>query len=163
VPTLDRFKTAQASPDSGFHAALREIQEGAKRGHWIWYIFPQLRGLGASAPAETYGLAGPAEAADYVRDTVLRSRLLEIATAVADHLRAPDPPRLETLMGSGIDARKLVSSLTLFSHTARELYAADGFEDYGTLAAIADEVLDIAAAQGYPRCDYTLRHLGEEG
>jgi hypothetical protein len=63
-------------------------------------------------------------------------------------------------MGSDLDARKLVSSLTLFGSVARALYEADGFEACRAMASAADEVLAFAAAQGYPPCAYTLRRLG---
>ena len=129
---LDRFREAQDRPGSGFDAALREIQAGAKQGHWIWYVFPQLSGLGMSSVSRTYGIHGLAEAEDYLRDATLRSRLLAIATAVAAHLS--QGVSLETLMGSSTDALKLVSSLTLFAHAARELHAAEGLADYATLA-----------------------------
>ena len=49
---LDRFRAAQDAPGSGFEAALQEIRAGAKGGHWIWYVFPQLQGLGASAMSQ---------------------------------------------------------------------------------------------------------------
>ena len=62
-------------------------------------------------------------------------------------------------MGSGIDAQKLVSSLTLFGWAARKLADQDGGDEYASLAAIADEVLSVAQSQGYPRCAYTLGQL----
>jgi uncharacterized protein (DUF1810 family) len=68
---LQRFKDAQDRPPSGFDAALAEMRAGAKRSHWIWYVFPQLAGLGSSAASLTYGLDGRAEAEEYLRDPVL--------------------------------------------------------------------------------------------
>src|SRR3984893_12282895 len=62
---LDRFRDAQADTHSGFAAALGELEAGRKTGHWIWYVFPQLVGLGQSMTAVHYGLADAAEAADY--------------------------------------------------------------------------------------------------
>ena len=62
---LDRFRDAQADTRSGFAAALGELEAGRKTGHWIWYVFPQLVGLGQSMTAVHYGLADAAEAADY--------------------------------------------------------------------------------------------------
>jgi uncharacterized protein (DUF1810 family) len=77
---LQRFRDAQAKPHAGFAAALRELQAGRKTGHWIWYIFPQLAGLGQSPTAVYYGLAGAQEAADYLRDPVLGERLARLLT-----------------------------------------------------------------------------------
>jgi uncharacterized protein (DUF1810 family) len=154
---LERFKAAQDSTGSGFETALGEIRAGAKRGHWIWYVFPQLAGLGSSPLSQSFAIDGEEEAAGYLRDAELRSRLLTIATAVAEQLRKGKS--LRGLMGSEIDAQKVVSSLTLFGRVARKLHEADGTNTYDSLAAIADEVLAAAASQGYPPCAYTLRRL----
>lgn len=155
---LQRFHLAQARGRAGFEAALAEIRAGEKRSHWIWYIFPQLSGLGSSAMARSYGLAGAGEAAAYLRDPVLRANLLGITAAAAEHARRGVP--IERLMGSGIDAQKLVSSMTLFGYLARNLHAAEGLAEYEELARLADELLAIAAAQGYPACSYTRAQLG---
>jgi uncharacterized protein (DUF1810 family) len=154
---LARFSEAQDRPGSGFDAALREVNAGAKQGHWIWYVFPQLSGLGLSSVSRTYGIHGLAEAKDYLRDVTLRSRLLAISTAVAAHLS--QGVSLETLMGSSTDALKLVSSLTLFGHAAKRLHAAEGLADYGTLARIAAAVLKAAELQGYGPCQFTVSRL----
>jgi uncharacterized protein (DUF1810 family) len=156
---LERFKTAQSSADSGFDAALKEIQAGGKRGHWIWYIFPQLSGLGSSPASQAYGIDSADEAAEFLRDSELRSRLLTITNAVARQLAPPKMMSLPALMGSDIDARKLVSSLTLFGSVARKLQAAESGDEYDEIVDAAQEVLAAAAAQGYARCAYTLRRL----
>jgi uncharacterized protein (DUF1810 family) len=156
--SLVRFKEAQDQPGSGFAAALREIQAGAKQGHWIWYVFPQLSDLGSSSLSRTYGIRGLGEAEEYLRDGTLRSRLLAIATAAADHLMRG--ASIERLMGSSTDAMKLVSSLTLFGHAARELHAAEGLADYGALARASAAVLSAAESQGYGPCRFTLSRLG---
>jgi uncharacterized protein (DUF1810 family) len=158
MPPIDRFKTAQATRGAGYDDALREIRTGRKTGHWIWYVFPQIAGLGGSVMSHTYALRDAAEAADYLRDAHLRERLLAITRAVAQQLQVPGQS-LAALMGSGVDARKLVSSLTLFEHVARARGAAehDGGDD--ALAAAAEEVLTRAAAEGYPRCAFTLERL----
>jgi uncharacterized protein (DUF1810 family) len=155
---LRRFREAQDRPDSGFDSALREITAGAKQGHWIWWVFPQLSGLGASSVSRAYGVHGLAEAEEYLRDATLRSRLLTIVTAVAGHLARG--ASIETLMGSSVDAMKLVSSLTLFGRAARELHAAEGRADYGALARVAATVLNEAERQGYGPCQYTLSQVG---
>jgi uncharacterized protein (DUF1810 family) len=158
-PRLQRFKDAQDQRASGFETALAEIRAGGKRSHWIWYVFPQLIGLGHSAASRTYGLGGVAEAEDYLRDPLLRSRLLTIAIAVAEQIDQKSDGSLERLMGSSIDAAKLVSSMTLFRHAAKQLYAAEGLEEYASMACVAEHILAVAAIDGYPPCQFTLGHF----
>jgi uncharacterized protein (DUF1810 family) len=109
--SLERFHEAQASRSVGSDTALAEIRRGRKTSHWIWYIFPQLDGLGRSSTARTYALRDLAEACAYLRDPLLRARYEEIAGAVSDKLARGRA--LEALMGSSTDALKLASSLTL--------------------------------------------------
>jgi uncharacterized protein (DUF1810 family) len=155
---LDRFLEAQNQPAVGFAAALAEINAGRKRGHWIWYVFPQLAGLGSSWASIEYGISGIDEAIEYVEHPLLRSRLLEITRAAAAQLR--DGAALNRLMGSQIDALKLVSSLTLFHHAATRL-AGDGDRlPYADLVNAAGDVLAAAGTQGYPPCAFTLDRLG---
>lgn len=156
---LQRFKDAQDRPGSGFESALSEIRAGGKRGHWMWYVFPQLSGLGHSAASRTYGIEGIAEAEDYLRDPLLRSRLLTIATVVAEQVEQRGRHSLEWLMGSSIDATKLVSSLTLFGEVANQLHVAEGLDEYASIARVAKRILAVAAAEGYPPCQFTLSHL----
>lgn len=159
---LERFKTAQESPGSGFDTALAEIRAGRKRSHWIWYIFPQLAGLGGSARSKTFAIEGEDEAEEYLRDPLLRARLLEITAAAAGQLQDGTTPLVE-LMGSEIDAQKLVSSMTLFGAVARTLHGIEGLDEYEALATAADRVLTVAASQGYPACAITRRVLGRSG
>ena len=158
---LDRFRQAQDAPHAGYAVALRELQAGRKTGHWIWYVFPQLAGLGRSSTAVYYGLAGVEEAAAYLRDRVLGERLITAAAVVRTHLSdaGARPIRLAGLMGSEIDTLKLVSSMTLFGHVAKRLSATDAQPQFGAMAAHADAILARAAAQGYPRCAYTEEEL----
>jgi uncharacterized protein (DUF1810 family) len=158
---LDRFRQAQDAPHAGYAAALRELQAGEKTGHWIWYVFPQLAGLGQSSTAVYYGLAGVDEAAAYLCDRVLGERLVTAAAAVRTHLSAAQgrPIRRAGLMGSEIDALKLVSSMTLFGHVAKTLAAADPRPHLAAMAAHADAILAAAATQGYARCAYTEAQL----
>jgi uncharacterized protein (DUF1810 family) len=146
---LERFRQAQANGE--YEAALAEISGGRKRGHWIWYVFPQIAGLGQSHMSQTYAIRDRREAEDYLRDAVLSERLLEISQAAAAHLKNGVP--LTTLMGSSIDAAKLVSSMTLFAEVGRTMAEA------GALVEAAESILDAAAKQGYQRCDVTLRQL----
>lgn len=154
---LQRFTDAQDQPVSGFQSALSEIHAGGKRSHWIWYVFPQLSGMGYSAASRAYGLDGVAEAEDYLRDPILRSRLLMIASAVVEQTRRGTT--LLRLMGSSIDVAKLVSSMTLFAHVAQRLHDADSVVDYASLASAAKTILEHAATEGYPPCQVTLNAL----
>jgi uncharacterized protein (DUF1810 family) len=157
MPELARFRIAQDQIDSGFDAALAELRAGRKRGHWVWYVFPQLAGLGASSMSRAYAIRDAAEAEDYLRDPILCSRLVAITTVVADELSRGVPS--DALMGSSLDAQKLVSSLTLFEAVARRLYASGGLQVFGTLASLADRVLDMAERDGISRCRFTLAQL----
>lgn len=67
-----------------YSRALEEVQNGRKESHWIWYIFPQLKGLGYSSEAQKYGIDGRSEAEEYMKDPVLRERLIEITQALLD-------------------------------------------------------------------------------
>ena len=104
---LDRFLKAQAG---SYEEALREICAGRKRSHWIWYIFPQIQGLGFSSTAQYYAIADLEEAKAYLREPTLRARLLEIAEALLT-LSSNDPTEV---MGYPDDL-KLRSSMTLFA------------------------------------------------
>lgn len=154
---LRRFHTAQAASHSGYANALAEVRGPGKRTHWIWYIFPQLAGLGRSAQAQHYGVAGLREAKAYLQDPVLRSRLLEITRVVAERLKSG--ASLQHVLGSSIDALKLVSSMTLFVQVSRELSAEEPHVDHAALAEVAQRVLDAASAQGYAECAFTRNAL----
>jgi uncharacterized protein (DUF1810 family) len=157
---IERFKEAQDDPGSGFDCALGELQAGAKRSHWIWYVFPQLAGLGGSMTSQFFGIRSVKEAEDYLSDPLLRSRLLAVTSVVAEHLSSG--ASLETLMGSSIDALKLVSSLTLFGALAerpRVVRDPAAHQEIVEFSGLAKQVLDTADHQGYARCAYTLDHL----
>jgi uncharacterized protein (DUF1810 family) len=157
--SLDRFKTGQDSPDSGFTTALTEMQAGRKTSHWIWYIFPQLVGLGRSSTAKFYGLRDGDEALAYLHDSVLGPRLAEITHAVADELARG--AQLNELMGGTTDAQKIVSSLTLFEWAVNQRDKAGSVTHVDSLARDCAAVLDAAERQGYSRCQYTLTQVGE--
>jgi len=155
--SLDRFARAQESPTAGFESALQEIRSGGKRGHWMWYILPQLAGLGQSEMSRTYAIADRAEAEAYLHVPVLCDRYLEIILAIADQLE--HGVGLEDLMGSAIDAQKLASSLTLFGDVAERLSEEEGVASLGDVARPARNLLTAAAAQGFPVCDFTRGQL----
>jgi len=157
---LDRFRRAQDASHGGFDTALLELRAGHKQSHWIWYVFPQLAGLGQSSTAVYYGLDGPEEAAAYLRDDVLGDRLVTAAGVVREHVTRPRPPRLDVLMGSQIDAVKLVSCMTLFEHVAKRVSPADPQPRFAAMGAHAEAILTAVAQQGHPRCGFTERCLG---
>ena len=157
--SLERFREAQNAPNNGFAHALDELRRGSKRGHWIWYVLPQIDGLGSSPMSQHFALRGADETIEYLRDPELRSRYLAIVSTVAEQLHATPGTPLRTLMGSEVDALKLVSSLTLFRDVARTLHAREPDDDYATLARVADDVLTRAEDEGYPPCAQTLRRL----
>ena len=159
APRLQRFKDAQDQPMAGFESALAEIRAGGKRSHWIWYVFPQLAGMGHSAMSQTYGLDGIDEAEAYLRDPLLRSRLLTISSAIAEQSDRQPRPILGRVMGASIDVAKLVSSMTLFGAIAKRLHAAEGLDEYASMAHVAERILVAAAAEGYPPCQFTLSRL----
>jgi uncharacterized protein (DUF1810 family) len=103
---LSRFVEAQ---EGSYDTALAEIQRGAKRSHWMWYIFPQVAGLGHSAMAQHYAIASLDEAMAYLSHPLLGPRLLACVAAL-EHLQGTSAQRV---FGS-VDAMKLRSSLTLF-------------------------------------------------
>lgn len=111
---LSRFVDAQ---DSGgtYAKALRELGDGRKRGHWMWFVFPQITGLGRSATSRHFAIRGRREAEAYLAHPVLGPRLLECAATLYG-LSGSDPV---SVLG-GIDAQKLQSSLTLFAAVAPE-------------------------------------------
>jgi uncharacterized protein (DUF1810 family) len=107
---LERFIRAQ---DSGgtYQQAVAELRNGRKTSHWMWFIFPQIAGLGRSAMAHAYAIGDLAEAKAYLAHPMLGPRLIECAQIVASHRGVS----AEQIFG-GIDAIKLRSSMTLFAH-----------------------------------------------
>ena len=107
---LRRFVEAQADTHD---AALAELRRGRKTGHWMWFVFPQIAGLGQSATARHYAIADAAEARAYLAHPLLGARLVEATQAVV----GSPGSSAEQIMG-GIDAIKLRSSMTLFAAVA---------------------------------------------
>jgi uncharacterized protein (DUF1810 family) len=105
---LRRFVDAQ---DRVYDTVLAELRNGAKRSHWIWFVFPQLQGLGHSATAQHYGIASLEEARAYLAHPVLGPRLRECTRLVA----ATDGRSVDEIFGWP-DNLKVRSSMTLFSH-----------------------------------------------
>jgi uncharacterized protein (DUF1810 family) len=132
---LHRFLSAQ---ERDYSIALHEIQNGCKRSHWIWYIFPQMKGLGDSYNSQFYGISNRQEAEAYLAEPTLNARLREITMAMFEH---KNKSALQIL--GIIDAMKVQSSMTLFDAIApNDIYA---------------EVLKTF--YNGRRCQYTLKHL----
>ena len=106
---LQRFIEAQNDSYDQALKEIREIRNGRKLTHWIWYIFPQMKGLGFSYNSEYYGITSLQEARDYLENELLRKRLFEITESLLMY-KGKD---IESIMGD-IDALKLKSSMTLF-------------------------------------------------
>ena len=121
INSLERFVVVQ---EKMYPIVMKEIQNGQKETHWMWYIFPQLRGLGMSAMAHIYGLSGLEEAIAYLEHPVLSGRLQELCVALLHH---KDKSAYEIF--GDLDEMKLKSSMTLFALTS---------EDY----TIFDQVLE---------------------
>ena len=109
---LDKFVSAQARD---YETALAEIRSGRKRSHWMWYIFPQLQGLGFSPTAQYYGIRDLEQAMDYMAHPVLGPRLVEISMSLLG-LESSNP---SAVMGYPDDL-KLCSCMTLFELAAPE-------------------------------------------
>ena len=122
IGSLDRFVEAQ---EKMHPIAMEEIKHGKKRSHWMWFMFPQLQGLGMSPTAHLYGISGLEEAKAYLAHPWLSGRLYELCTALLHH----KDKSAQEIFGN-IDAMKLKSSMTLFALTTEE-------------HTIFDEILDI--------------------
>jgi uncharacterized protein (DUF1810 family) len=133
---LQRFVDAQAH---SYDEALAELRAGEKRTHWMWFVFPQVAGLGRSATAQRFAISGLEEARAYLSHPVLGRRLVESARALAG-LDTADPERVF----GAVDAQKLQSSMTLFALAApdepvfREVldHYFDGALDEGTTSRV---------------------------
>jgi uncharacterized protein (DUF1810 family) len=112
--SLSRFETAQAESGT-YERVLDELRAGRKRSHWMWFVFPQLRGLGQSPMSQTYAISSLAEARAYLEHPVLGVRLIECARIVAE-LRVRSA---QDVFGV-TDASKLRSSMTLFARVCSE-------------------------------------------
>jgi uncharacterized protein (DUF1810 family) len=106
---LERFVRAQDEHQT-YHQAVTELRRGRKTSHWMWFVFPQIAGLGRSPMAQAYAITDLAEARAYLAHPVLGPRLVECAEIVASHQGLS----AEQIFG-GVDAMKLRSSMTLFA------------------------------------------------
>jgi len=109
---LQRFMDAQVGV---YESVLAELRQGRKTGHWMWFIFPQLRGLGFSSTAQFYGISSLAEASSYLEHTLLGPRLIDCTQLVT----AIEKSTLRQIFGTPDDL-KFRSSMTLFAHATSE-------------------------------------------
>ena len=111
-PALQRFVHAQDAGDT-YSNAVRELRDGRKQSHWMWFVFPQVAGLGRSATAQHFAISGLPEAVAYLAHPVLGQRLRECA-----HLLIELPRTDPVAIFGQVDAQKLQSSMTLFALAA---------------------------------------------
>jgi uncharacterized protein (DUF1810 family) len=141
---LERFAIAQ-DRGGAYERALAELRAGRKTSHWMWFVFPQLSGLGRSEMSRRYAIGSLAEARAYLADPVLGARLRECAAALLNVQRRS----AEEIMG-GVDAAKLRSSMTLFARADPDepLFAAVLERFYGGAADEATDRLLPSSAAG---------------
>jgi uncharacterized protein (DUF1810 family) len=120
---LQRFVDAQ---ERSFEVALAELHAGRKQSHWMWYIFPQMAGLGRSPTAQFYGIRSLQEARAYLAHPVLAQRYRDAVEAV---LGWSGRRSADEILGS-VDAMKLRSSLTLFENASGDPLLADSIEAF---------------------------------
>ena len=111
---LERFVAAQ-NEGGIYEQAVSELRRGQKSGHWMWFVFPQISGLGFSAMAQRYAISSLDEARAYLEHPVLLPRLIEVSQIVAETRNRT----AEQIFG-GVDAQKLRSSMTLFEKAEPE-------------------------------------------
>ena len=138
---LERFVVAQAG--GAYERALVELCAGRKSGHWMWFVFPQLRGLGVSPTARRFAISGLEQARAYLAHPVLGPRLSECCAAL---MGLGGGITASSVLG-GVDAMKLRSSMTLFMRTT------DGESIYGRVldryyGGAADDLTDRLLADG---------------
>ena len=134
---LGRFIEAQKRD---YQLALAEVRAGKKLNHWIWYIFPQMRGLGYSYFSQLYGIRNKEEAEEYLKHRVLGPRLREITCALLEH----DDYSAEEIFGD-LDAMKVMSCMTLFDIIRPDDIFADVLNKF----------------YGQQRCGLTVRMLSK--
>ncbi|MDR3441797.1 MAG: DUF1810 family protein [Legionella sp.] len=156
MPNLNRFISAQQGHASfpSYEKAYKEIEKGRKQDHWIWYIFPQLKTLGYSDTAKHFGIADFKEACEYLQNETLFKNYCAITQLVMSQL---DTIPINTLMGGGIDASKLASSITLFRAAASFLAQQNtASNDYAEVVSCCDQILTKIKPQGYYPCQKTI-------
>ena len=132
---LDRFVTAQDARGT-YTSAVAELRAGRKVGHWMWFVFPQIAGLGMSEMSRRYAISSLEEARAYLAHPILGTRIEECARALTEL----DGPTATEILGP-VDATKLRSSMTLFARAAPENALFRGVLDR-YFDGLADEATD---------------------
>ena len=117
---LERFVTAQ---DRVYDQVVREITDGRKTGHWMWFMFPQIKGLGKSITSEEYGLEGVEEARAFFKHPILGKRLVQLLELLSEHSNKS----ISIILGFP-DNLKLKSSLTIFEVATAEMIFSEVLE-----------------------------------
>lgn len=140
-PDVKRFLEAQNREYAGYKQALEEVRGGEKHGHWIWYVFPQVKGLGYSEMANYYGIKDREEGEDYLLHPTLNDRIHEISKALLQH-----EGKTAVEIFGGLDAMKVKSSMTLFDELSpNDVFAKvldafyDGERDEKTLMLLNEQ------------------------
>ena len=143
--SIERFLDAQNATYAGYEQALEEVRNGCKVWHWIWYVFPQMRGLGHSDRAIYYGIADRGEAEEYLLNFTLNDRIHEVSEALLQHQN-----KSAVSIFGALDAMKVQSSMTLFdaispddvfSKVLDQFYG--GVRDKRTLELLGEDEDDI--------------------
>ncbi len=150
---LDRFLVAQEQEQDGYLDALAQLRRGSKTGHWMWWIFPQIAGLGETDRSRYYAIAFVDEARAYSAHNVLGIRLLECARAML----GTEGRTAESILGT-TDAKKLRSCMTLFLRAAPDepLFGQvldrffDGIPDDRTDAKLRDQAASVPDLEAAP-------------
>ena len=152
---LERFVKAQDTYDS-YHIALKEIKDGWKQSHWMWYVFPQIHGLGHSSMSQKFSIKSLLEALAYLRHYTLGRRLYEVMNALPVHGDA------EEIFGK-LDAMKLRSCLTLFDLVSPEEIFADFLENYFNKERCQKTLQIVSSELSYYKGDDAFRRNGIRG
>lgn len=140
-PDVKRFLEAQNREYAGYKQALEEVRGGEKHGHWIWYVFPQVKGLGYSEMANYYGIKDREEGEDFLLHPTLNDRIHEISKVLLQH-----EGKTAIEIFGGLDAMKVRSSMTLFDELSpNDVFAKvldafyDGERDEKTLMILDEQ------------------------
>ena len=149
---LERFVKAQDTYDS-YNIALKEIKDGWKQSHWMWYVFPQIHGLGHSSTSQKFSIKSLLEALAYLRHDTLGERLYEVMNALPVHGDA------EEIFGK-LDAMKLRSCLTLFDLVSPDEIFADFLENYFNKERCQKTLQIVSSELSYYKGDDAFRRNG---
>ena len=149
---LERFVKAQDTYDS-YNIALKEIKDGWKQSHWMWYVFPQIHGLGHSSMSQKFSIKSLLEALAYLRHDTLGERLYEVMNALPVHGDA------EEIFGK-LDAMKLRSCLTLFDLVSPDEIFADFLENYFNKERCQKTLQIVSSELSYYKGDDAFRRNG---